>query len=132
ISDILIEGDDKAQQAIRYSVYQLRISASTHDDRYSVAAKGLTGFGYRGHIFQDTEIFMLPYFTDVHPSIARNLLLYRYHLLPAARAKARKNGYEGAQYPLESTLDGEEATPETMLHAESGELMPVLNGTLEL
>ena len=132
ISDILIEGDEKAQLAVRYNIYQLRISASTHDSRYSIAAKGLTGFGYRGHIFHDTEIFMLPYFTYVHPSIARNLLLYRYHLLPAARVKARKNGYEGAQYPWESTLDGEEATPESIIHPESGELIPVLNGTLEL
>jgi kojibiose phosphorylase len=132
ISDILIEGDDKAQQAIRYNVYQLRISASTHDDRYSIAAKGLTGFGYRGHVFQDTEIFMLPYFINVHPSIARNLLLYRYHLLPGARAKAKQSGYEGAQYPWESTLDGKEATPPAIIHPESGELIPVLNGSLEL
>jgi kojibiose phosphorylase len=132
VSDILIEGDDKAQIAIRYNIYQLRISASPHDSRYSIAAKGLTGFGYRGHIFHDTEIFMLPYFTYVHPSIARNLLLYRYHLLPAARAKARKSGYEGAQYPWESTLNGEETTPESIIHPESGELIPVLNGTIEL
>lgn len=132
ISDILIEGDDKAQQAIRYNIYQLRISTSTHDDRYSIAAKGLTGFGYRGHVFHDTEIFMLPYVTYVHPSIARNLLLYRFHLLPAARAKAKDNGYEGAQYPWESTLDGSEATPESYIHPETGEQIPVLHGKIEL
>ena len=132
VSDIIIEGDDKAQQAIRYNVYQLCISASKHDDRYSIAAKGLTGFGYRGHIFHDTEIFMLPYFTHVHPDIARNLLLYRYHLLPGARAKAASNGYAGAQYPWESTVDGKEATPDAIIHPESGELIPVLNGLLEL
>src|SRR6266853_5071129 len=132
ISDLIIEGDDKAQQAIRYNNYQLRISTSSHDSRYSIAAKGLTGFGYRGHVCHDTEIFMLPYFTYVNPDIARDLLLYRYHLLPAARAKARRNGYEGAQYPWESTLNGEEATPESIIHPESGELIPVLNGTLEL
>jgi len=117
---------------MRYNVYQLRISASTHDSRYSIAAKGLTGFGYLGHIFHDTEIFMLPYFTYTHPTIARNLLLYRYHLLPGARAKAKHNGYEGAQYPWESTLDGNEATPESMIHPESGELISLLNGTIEL
>ncbi len=132
ISDVIIEGDDKAQQAIRYNNYQLCISASSHDDRYSIAAKGLTGFGYRGHIFHDTEIFMLPYFTYVHPGIAHNLLMYRYRLLPAARAKARQNGYEGAQYPWESTLDGGEATPEAIVHPESGELIAVLNGHIEL
>jgi trehalose/maltose hydrolase-like predicted phosphorylase len=132
VSDIVIEGDEKAQQAIRYNIYQLRISASHHDSRYSVAAKGLTGFGYHGHIFHDTEIFMLPYYVYVHPAVARNLLLYRYDLLPAAREKARKNGYQGAQFPWESTLDGEEATPDAIIHPESGELIPVLNGKIEL
>ena len=131
-SDIIIEGDDKAQQAIRYNVYQLRISVRPHDDRYSVAAKGLTGFGYRGHIFHDTEIFMLPYYTYVHPGIARTLLLYRYRLLPAAREKAKESGYEGAQYPWESTLDGKEATPDAIVHPETKELIPVLNGKIEL
>ena len=132
ISDVIIEGDERAQQAVRYSLYQLRISVPVHDSRYSIAAKGLTGFGYRGHVFQDTEIFMLPYFTFVHPEMARNLLLYRYHLLPGARAKARLNGYDGAQYPWESTLDGGEATPGAIVHPESGELIPVLNGFIEL
>ena len=132
ISDIIIEGDDKAQQATRYNIYQLRISASDHDSRYSVAAKGLTGFGYRGHIFHDTEIFMLPYYVYVLPTVARNLLLYRYNLLPAARVKARKNGYQGAQFPWESTLDGQETTPDAIIHPESGELIPVLNGRIEL
>lgn len=132
ISDVIIEGDDKAQQAIRFNIYQLRISASSHDARYSIAAKGLTGFGYHGHVFHDTEIFMLPYFDYVHPDIARLLLIYRYRTLPAARAKAKRNGYEGAQYAWESTLDGTEATPAAIVHPESGELIAVLNGSLEI
>ncbi len=131
-SDVIIEGDDKAQQAVRYNIYQLRISAPSHDSRFSIAAKGLTGFGYRGHVFHDTEIFMLPYFTYVHPDIARNLLIYRYRLLAAARAKAKSNGYDGAQYPWESTLDGEETTPPAIVHPETGELIAVLNGNLEI
>lgn len=131
-ADVVIEGDAKAQLGIRYNLYQLRINVSEHDDRYSVAAKGLTGFGYRGHVFHDTEIFMLPFYTYVFPEIARNLLLYRYHLLPAARKKAHANGYNGAQFPWESTLDGEEATPSAIIHPESGELIPVLNGIIEL
>ena len=130
-ADVIIEGDEKSQLAIRYNIYQLRINASAHDDRYSIAAKGLTGFGYRGHIFHDTEIFMLPFFTHVLPDFARNLLLYRYHLLPAARKKAASNGYEGAQYPWESTLDGEETTPSSIIHPETGEVIPVLNGFIE-
>jgi trehalose/maltose hydrolase-like predicted phosphorylase len=131
-ADIIIEGDDKAQQAIRYNIYQLRISASAHDSRYSIAAKGLTGFGYLGHIFHDTENFMLPFFIYIQPSIARNLLLYRCHLLPAAREKAQFNGFEGAQYPWESTLDGKEATPETIIHPEIGVLISVPHGRREL
>ncbi len=130
-ADVIIEGDEKSQLAIRYNIYQLRINASAHDGRYSIAAKGLTGFGYRGHIFHDTEIFMLPFFTHVLPDFARNLLLYRYHLLPAARKKAASNGYEGAQYPWESTLDGEETTPSSIIHPETGEVIPVLNGFIE-
>ena len=132
ISDVVIEGDDKAQQAVRFNIYQLRISASSHDSRYSIAAKGLTGFGYHGHVFHDTEIFMLPYYVYVHPGIARLLLIYRYRTLPAARAKAKRNGYEGAQYAWESTLDGTETTPDAIVHPESSELIAVLNGPLEI
>jgi kojibiose phosphorylase len=66
------------------------------------------------------------------PEIARNLLYYRYLLLPGAREKAASNGYKGAQYPWESTLDGEEKTPEVIIHPETGELIPVLNGKIEL
>src|SRR2546429_3759492 len=131
-SDILIEGDDEAQQAIRFNLYQLRISVNPHDSRFSIPAKGLTGFGYHGHVFHDTEIYMLPYFTHVHPDIARTLLLYRYNLLPAAREKAKGNGYEGAQFPWESTLDGKEATPEVVIHPETKELIPIPNGYIEL
>jgi kojibiose phosphorylase len=131
-ADVIIEGDYNAQLGVRYNIYQLRINASSHGSRYSIAAKGLTGFGYRGHIFHDTEIFMLPFFTYVMPDIACNLLLYRYHLLPAARKKAASNGYEGAQYPWESTLNGEETTPGSIIHPETGEVIPVLNGFLEL
>jgi kojibiose phosphorylase len=131
-ADVIIEGDASAQLGMRYNIYQLRINASSHDDRYSIAAKGMTGFGYRGHIFHDTEIFMLPFFVYTLPTIARNLVMYRYHLLPEARKKAASNGYEGAQYPWESTLSGEETTPPAIIHPETGELIDVLNGSLEL
>src|SRR5256884_2256727 len=131
-SDIIIEGDDEAQRAIRYNLYQLRISVNPNDSRFSIAAKGLTGFGYHGPAFHDTEIYMLPYFVYVHPGIARLLLIYRYRTLPAARAKAKRNGYEGAQYAWESTLDGTETTPDAIVHPESSELIAVLNGPLEI
>jgi len=131
-ADVIIEGEESAQIGVRYNLYQLRINASSHDDRYSIAAKGMTGFGYRGHIFHDTEIFMLPFFIYAMPNLARNLVMYRYHTLPAARNKAAKNGYEGAQYAWESTLSGEESTPPSIIHPENGEVIPVLNGPLEI
>jgi kojibiose phosphorylase len=131
-ADVIIEGEDSAQIGVRYNLYQLRINASSHDDRYSIAAKGMTGFGYLGHIFHDTEIFMLPFFIYAMPNLARNLVMYRYHTLPAARKKAKDNGFEGAQYAWESTLSGEESTPSSIIHPESGEVIPVLNGPLEI
>jgi trehalose/maltose hydrolase-like predicted phosphorylase len=110
-TDVEVEGDAEAQIALRFNLYQMLIAAPRHDDRVNIGAKTLSGFGYRGHAFWDTEIFMLPLFTYTAPHIARNLLHYRYRLLPGARAKAKANGFEGAQFPWESADTGEEVTP---------------------
>ena len=99
-SDVEIEGDRTAQLAVRYNLFQLLISASSHNDRVSVPAKTLSGLGYRGHIFWDTEIFILPFFTFTQPAIARSLLTYRYHTLEGARCKATHSGYQGGNVPL--------------------------------
>ncbi|PKO06327.1 MAG: glycoside hydrolase family 65 protein [Chloroflexi bacterium HGW-Chloroflexi-3] len=109
--EVSIEGDDEAQIAIRFNLFQLLIAAPRHDYRVNIGAKTLSGFGYRGHAFWDTEIFMLPVFTYTAPHIARNLLDYRYLTLPAARQKAHQAGYEGAFYAWESAATGEEVTP---------------------
>jgi trehalose/maltose hydrolase-like predicted phosphorylase len=114
--DIIVEGDEEAQLAIRFSLYQLFIAAPRNDDRVNIGAKTLSGFGYRGHSFWDTETFMLPVFIYTSPLIARNLLNYRYQRLPAAREKARQNGFEGAQFPWESADTGEEVTPTWVPH----------------
>ncbi len=114
-SDIEIEGDCTAQLAVRYNLFQLFISASSDNDRVSIPAKTLSGFGYRGHIFWDTEIFMLPFFTLTQPAIARNLLTYRYHTLEGARRKASHSGYQGAMFPWESAATGDEVTPKTSI-----------------
>jgi beta-phosphoglucomutase len=110
-SDIIIEGDTKAQLAVRYNLFQLLISAAQHDDKVSIAAKTLSGFGYRGHVFWDTEIFILPFFIYTQPALARNLLSYRYHTLNGARRKAIHYGYKGAMYSWESADTGDEVTP---------------------
>jgi kojibiose phosphorylase len=111
-SDVTIEGDDEAQLAVRFSLYQLLIAAPRRPDAdVNIGAKTLSGFGYRGHAFWDTEIFMLPVFTYTAPHIAKNLLDYRYKRLPAARGKAQDAGYEGAWFAWESAETGEEVTP---------------------
>jgi trehalose/maltose hydrolase-like predicted phosphorylase len=109
--DVLIEGDDQAQLAVRFNLFQLLSAAPREDERVSIGAKMLSGYGYRGHAFWDTEIFMLPFFSYTRPEIARNLLSYRWHNLPGARTKALGNGYRGAQFPWESAGSGEEVTP---------------------
>jgi kojibiose phosphorylase len=114
--DIVIDGDEEAQLAIRFSIFQLIIAAPRHDDRVNIGAKTLSGFGYRGHSFWDTETFMLPVFIYTSPHIARNLLNYRYQRLSAAREKARQNGLEGAQFPWESADTGDEVTPTWVPH----------------
>ncbi|MCS6870185.1 MAG: glycoside hydrolase family 65 protein [Anaerolineae bacterium] len=111
-SDVLIEGDELAQRAIRFTTYHVLIAAPRHDERVSIGAKTLSGLGYKGHVFWDTELFMLPMLTVTQPKLARNLLMYRYHNLQGARNKARANGYEGAMFPWESTDTGEETTPQ--------------------
>jgi nigerose phosphorylase len=107
--DIQIDGDNEAQTALRFSMYHLLAIAPTHAENVSIPARGLSGQVYKGGIFWDTEIFMLPFFSHAFPSIARNLLLYRYHTLEGARRKAREYGFRGAFFAWESQDDGEDA-----------------------
>ena len=100
------------QLAIRFAQYHLAVMTPAHDNRMNIGAKGLSGEGYKGHTFWDTEIFMLPYFTYTNTPVARSLLEYRYNSLPGAHKKAKGNGYEGAMFPWESAwLDDGEVTP---------------------
>jgi len=110
-SDIVIEGDTRAQLAVRYNLFQLLLAASRLDDKVSVPAKTLSGFGWNGHIFWDTEIFILPFFIFTQPALAHNLLAYRYYTLNGARRKAAHYGYKGAMYAWESADTGDEVTP---------------------
>ena len=132
LADVVIEGDPEAQLAIRWALYQLLISAPRNDEQVSIAAKGLVGFGYRGHVFWDTELFMLPFFTNVRPEIARSLLSYRYHRLPGARHKASANGVAGAQYPWESAETGTEVTPTFLPDFTGRELVRIWTGDLAI
>ena len=105
-----INSDDAFDQlALRFSLYHLTIMTPAHDDRMGIGAKALSGEGYKGHSFWDTELFILPFFTYSNPEVAKSLLTYRYHGLVGARKKAIENGYEGAMYPWEMAwpTDGE-------------------------
>lgn len=95
--------------AVRFALYHLVAMTPAHDDRMSVAAKGLSGEGYKGHCFWDTEIFILPFYIYSRPEIAKSLLTYRYRGLAGAHKKAEENGYRGAMYPWEMAwpTDGE-------------------------
>ena len=104
---------DYDQLAIRFAQYHMTVMTPAHDNRMNIGAKGLSGEGYKGHTFWDTEIFILPYFIYQKPDVARSLLEYRYKTLPGAHKKARENGCLGAQFPWESAwLEDGEVTPE--------------------
>jgi len=108
-SDILIIGDPLLQQGIRFNLFHLLQSAGT-DGRTSLAAKGLTGEGYEGHYFWDTEVFAMPFFVYTNPEISRKLLEYRYSILDKARHEARLLSHQkGVKFPWR-TIAGEECS----------------------
>ena len=132
--DIRIDAQNGYDQvAIRFALYHLNIMVKKDDDRVGIGAKGLSGEGYKGHSFWDTEIFLLPYYTFTQPDTAHTLLRYRYRILEGARRKARDHGYRGAMYPWESAwIDDGEVTP-LLGGADivTGESTPILTGHIE-
>jgi kojibiose phosphorylase len=131
-SDVVINGDPTAQLAVRHNLFHVLIAASPADDRVSIPAKTLSGFGYRGHVFWDTEIFVVPFLTFTQPSLARNLLAYRYNTLTGARRKAVARGYEGAMFAWESAYTGDEVTPRWVPGPQGEELVRIWPGDIEL
>jgi kojibiose phosphorylase len=129
-SDLRIGGDPATQRALRFAIYHLLGSANPHDDRVSIGARGLSGTAYKGHVFWDTDIFMLPFFIFTYPEAARGLVMFRYHTLAAARAKAARHGYKGAFYAWESADNGEDVTPPFVL-AFDGQIVRILTGEQE-
>ncbi len=129
-ADVVVDGDPQAQRDLRFALYHLMIAGDPESDRASIGARSLSGPGYRGHVFWDTEIFVLPFFIWTHPATARALLAYRHRTLPAARAKAARLGYEGALYAWESADTGEETTPE-FVWLPDGTRLTILTGVQE-
>lgn len=111
-ADVEIVSDDPelraVQQAVRFNVFSLA-QATARTDGLGVPAKGVTGSGYEGHYFWDTEIYVVPFLAYALPEVARNVVHFRANMLPAARDRAREMSQQGAMYPWR-TINGEEAS----------------------
>jgi alpha,alpha-trehalose phosphorylase len=107
-SDVQIDGAPEVQQAVRFNLFQL-MQATARAEGLGVPAKGLTGRGYEGHYFWDTEVYVLPFLIHTSPAWARQVLGFRCGLLEAARERAREVGHRGALFPWR-TIGGGEAS----------------------
>ncbi|WP_166849461.1 glycoside hydrolase family 65 protein [Isoptericola sp. BMS4] len=107
-SDVEVAGNPEVQQAVRWNLFQLA-QATARAEGSGVPAKGLTGSGYSGHYFWDTEVYVLPFLTYTNPRYARNALRFRYQMLDAARRRAGELSQKGALFPWR-TINGEEAS----------------------
>jgi trehalose/maltose hydrolase-like predicted phosphorylase len=129
-ADVEVSGDQELQRRVRFAAYHLVGCANPDDPRAAPGARSLTGERYKGHVFWDTETFVLPFFTFTHPPAARAMLGYRYRTLAAARDNARARGWRGAAYAWESADTGEDVTPAYYVTA-AGERKDVRTGEQE-
>ncbi len=130
VADVEIAGDAQAQRAVRFAAYHLIAASNSADEHVSIGARALTGQAYHGHVFWDTEIYMLPFYLLTDPGAARALLMYRYYTLDAARERAAARGFSGALYAWESADTGADVTPAAII-APDGRVTPVLTGAHE-
>ena len=108
-SEVVIDGNDELNQAIHYNLFQLT-SSTGRDGKTNIPAKGLSGTGYEGHYFWDTEMYMSPFFAYTNPEIAKNLIKYRHSILDESKKRAKTLGVnEGALFAWR-TINGEEAS----------------------
>ena len=128
-ADVLIDGDPELQLAVRFAIFHLLASAPDRGEA-AVGARGLSGGAYRGHVFWDTDVYVLPFLAATHPQAARALLEYRVRRLPAAMRAARAQKRAGARFPWESAWSGQDVTPDRA-RDRNGELVPILTGPLE-
>jgi len=128
-ADVLIERDPELQVAVRLAIFHLLASAPDAGDA-AVGARGLTGGVYRGHVFWDSDVYVLPLLAATHPKAARAMLEYRIRRVPAAIRAARSQGRDGARFPWKSAHSGRDVTPSSA-RDQLGELVPILTGPLE-
>ncbi|NKG22775.1 beta-phosphoglucomutase family hydrolase [Paeniglutamicibacter terrestris] len=107
-ADVVVHTDPLLQRAIRWNIYALA-QASARSDGLGISAKGVSGNGYSGHYFWDTEIYVLPFLTYTNPQWARNALRARVSMIPAARRRAATLNEHGILFPWR-TINGEEAS----------------------
>jgi alpha,alpha-trehalose phosphorylase len=107
-ADVVIDGDEQLQQAVRFALFHILQSSARAENR-AIPAKGLTGPGYDGHVFWDTEMFVLPVLTYTAPHAAASALRWRHSILPQARERARQLRLAGATFPWR-TIDGQECS----------------------
>jgi len=129
--DIEIDGPVEDQRAVRFNLFQLATLCPQPGDITSIGPKGLSGTHYSGHIFWDTEIYMLPFFSLTNPEGAKALLTYRCATLDGARRKARANNYRGAQYAWESADTGDETCPTSWTDLATGEKHRIWCGDIQ-
>ena len=128
-ADVVIEGDPALQRDVRFALYHLMGSVADSGEA-AVGARGLSGPAYRGHVFWDADVYVLPFLAATHPQAARAMLEYRLRRLEPARARARAQGRRGARFPWESARDGMEVAP-TRSRDRTGKVIPILTGELE-
>jgi trehalose/maltose hydrolase-like predicted phosphorylase len=128
-ADVRIDGDDELQRAVRFALFHT-MAAVADSGEAAVGARGLSGPAYRGHVFWDSDVFVLPFLAATHPSAARAMLEYRIRRLPDARAAAKALGRDGARFPWESARDGIDVTP-SHAHDRTGRVVPIRTGELE-
>jgi trehalose/maltose hydrolase-like predicted phosphorylase/hydroxymethylpyrimidine pyrophosphatase-like HAD family hydrolase len=128
-ADIRIEGDDELQRAVRFALFHLMASVADTGEA-AVGARGLTGPAYRGHVFWDADVFVLPFLAATHPEAARAMLEYRLRRLPAARAAAQALGRAGVRFPWESAREGIDVTPSSV-RDQAGRIVAIRTGELE-
>ena len=107
-ADVVVEGDEQLQQAVRFALFHIHQSSARAENR-AIPAKGLTGPGYDGHVFWDTEMFVLPVLTYTAPHAAASALRWRHSIMPMARDRARQLRLAGATFPWR-TIDGQECS----------------------
>ena len=129
-ADIEVTGDERLTREIRFALFHLMASAANDGGPAAVGARGLTGEAYRGHVFWDTDVFVLPFLAATCPSAARAVLQYRIDSLDAARENARRLRRAGARFAWESAAHGVDVTPASVRDGE-GRLVPIRTGTHE-